>query len=421
VKAPFRVARLVVLMLLVLSRPAAAFSVLTHEAIIDAVWDDQIAPLLRARYHPSARQLRDARAYAYGGCIIQDMGYYPFSSRTFGDLVHYVRSGDFIQALLKEAKDANEYAFALGALAHWAADNHGHPEAINRSVPLLYPKLRAKFGDHITYEDNPSAHLKTEFAFDVVQVARGAYAPQAYHDFIGFEVAKPLLERAFRDTYGVELKDLFMNMDLAIGTFRHSVSAMIPSMTKVAWSTREKEIARLTPGVTREQFLFVMPQQKYEEEWGTKYSRPNTGHRILGGLFKVVPKIGPLRSLEFHMPTPEAEQYFLRSVESTVRQYRNLLAAVASGRLSLPNRNFDTGGPVTPGTYRLVDEVYAKLLEKLAHRHFEGVPAALRADILAFYRPSDAPIATKHDRHAWRAVLDNLEQLKAVTPGSSER
>jgi len=416
VRAPFRLAGLTILVVLLLARPAAAFSVLTHEAIIDAVWDDHIAPLLRARYRLSARQLRDARAYAYGGSIIQDMGYYPFSSRTFGDLVHYVRSGDFIQALLREARDADEYAFALGALAHWAADNHGHPEAINRSVPLLYPKLRAKFGDHITYEDNPSAHLKTEFAFDVVQVARGAYAPQAFHDFIGFHVSKPLLERAFRVTYGLELKDLFLDMDLAIGTFRHSVSSLIPSMTKVAWTTREKEIAKLTPGVTREQFLFVMPKQSYEQEWGTQYSRPNAGHRILGALFKIVPKVGPLRPLEFRTPTPEAEQLFLQSLESALRQYRGLLAAVGNGRLSLPNRNFDTGGPVTPGTYRLMDEVYAKLLEKLAHRHFEGVPAALRADILAFYRHPDAPNATKHDRHAWRTVLGNLEQLKAATP-----
>jgi hypothetical protein len=405
-------------MLLVLARPAAAFSVLTHEAIIDAVWDGQIAPLLRTRYHLSASQLREARAYAYGGSIIQDMGYYPFSSRTFGDLVHYVRSGDFIQALLREARDADEYAFALGALAHWAADNHGHPEAINRSVPLLYPKLRAKFGDQITYEDNPSAHLKTEFAFDVVQVARGAYAPQAYHDFIGFQVSKPVLERAFKATYGLEFKDLFVNLDLAIGTFRRSVSALIPSMTQVAWATREKEIAQLVPGVTREQFLFVMPRQSYEQEWGTQYSRPNTGHRILGALFKIVPKVGPFRPLEFRTPTPQAEQLFLRSVESTLRQYRTLLAEVANGRLSLPNRNFDTGDPVTPGAYRLVDEVYAKLLEKLAHRHFEAVPAAQRADNPGFYRQTNAPIATKRDRRAWQTLLENVEQLRAVKPAA---
>ena len=35
-----------------------------------------------------------------------------------------------------------------------------------------------------------------EFSFDVVQVAAGAYAPEAYHRYIGFKVAKPALERA---------------------------------------------------------------------------------------------------------------------------------------------------------------------------------------------------------------------------------
>ena len=127
------------------------------------------------------------------------MGYYPFGSKFFSDLVHYVRSGDFVLALLKDAQtsaDINDYAFALGALAHYAADNLGHPVAINRTVPLVYPKLRAKFGPEVTYEDNPAAHLKTEFGFDVIEVARGQYANEAYHDFIGFQVAKPLLERA---------------------------------------------------------------------------------------------------------------------------------------------------------------------------------------------------------------------------------
>ena len=186
--------------------PVSAYSVLTHEAIIDSSWPKDLRPLLLKRF-PNATddQLREAHAYAYGGAIIQDMGYYPFGSKLFSDLVHYTRSGDFVIALVKDAQEEdpkdpqalNDYAFALGALAHYAADNQGHPVAVNRTVPLVYPKLKAKFGPEITYEDNPSAHLKTEFGFDVIEVARGQYANDAYHDFIGFKVAKPLLERAF--------------------------------------------------------------------------------------------------------------------------------------------------------------------------------------------------------------------------------
>ena len=189
--------------------PALAYGVLAHEAIIDSVWESSIAPLLRARFHPSADRLVRARAFAYGGAIIQDSGYYPFSSRSFGDFTHYVRSGEFIAALIREASTVDEYAFALGALAHYAADTGGHPLAINRAVPLIYPKLAGKYGVTMTYADNPSAHIRTEFGFDVVQVARAAYAPQAYHDFIGFDVSTPVLERAFRSTYGVELTEVF--------------------------------------------------------------------------------------------------------------------------------------------------------------------------------------------------------------------
>jgi hypothetical protein len=210
-----------------------AYSVLTHEAIIDTCWQDSIQPILRERF-PSATQaeVTKARAYVYGGAIIQDMGYYPFSSHFFSDLTHYVRAGDFILALLAEAKDVNELAFALGALAHYAADQNGHSVGTNRVVPLLYPKLRGKFGEVVTYHDNPAAHLKTEFAFDVTQVARGRYAPDAYHDFIGFEVAQALLERAFAQVYGFKLDELFFSLDLALGTYRFSVSNVLPKMTR---------------------------------------------------------------------------------------------------------------------------------------------------------------------------------------------
>jgi hypothetical protein len=218
-----------VLISLPLVQPVRAYSVLTHEALIDRNWEREIKPLLLARFRTATEeQFKEARAYAYGGAIIQDMGYYPFGSKFFSNLAHYTRSGDFVTALLRDAQDLNEYAFALGALAHYAADNEGHPAAVNRAVPLLYPKLRAKFGSNITYEDNPAAHLKTEFALDIVEVARGKYASESYHDFIGFKVSKPLLERAFSDTYSIELKDQFRSLDLALGTYRYTVSKVIP-------------------------------------------------------------------------------------------------------------------------------------------------------------------------------------------------
>ncbi len=391
---------LVLIPLLALSLPerAPAYSVLTHEAIIDAAWPKNLRPLLLKRF-PNATddQLREAHAYAYGGAIIQDMGYYPFGSKLFSDLVHYTRSGDFILALLhdaQESQDLNDYAFALGALAHYAADNLGHPVAVNRTVPLVYPKLRAKFGSEITYEDNPAAHLKTEFGFDVIEVARGQYANEAYHDFIGFKVAKPLLERAFEQTYCVPLKSLFTNLDLALGTYRFSVSQAIPEMTKAAWAAKKKDIQTLQAGMTRRRYVYHISAHAYQKDWDNQYARPGFGARLLAFLFRLVPKIGPFRAFAFKVPPAAAEKMFLASLDDTIKRYEALLVEANENSIQLPNENFDTGRPTRLGEYHLADETYAKLLE-----HFDGhlndVSDAMRANVLKFYAASGSPDSSK--------------------------
>ena len=363
-----------------------SYSILTHESIIDSVWDESLVKLLRQRF-PGAtvEDLKKARAFAYGGSIIQDMGYYPFGSHFFTDLVHYVRSGDFVQAMLRDAKDINEYAFAMGALSHYVADNTGHPDAINRAVPLLYPKLRRKFGNEVTYANDPASHLKTEFGFDVLQVAKGGYVSDAYHDFIGFEVSKPVLERAFQETYGLELEDVFISLDLAIGSYRRTVSSTIPAMTKVAWESKKDEIEKTNPGITREKFLYGLSRSAYEKEWGKDYRRPGPGTRLLAFVIRVMPKVGPFRALSFRTPTPETDKLFTESVNGTIRRYRELLAAEASRRPQFPNENLDIGKPVSYGTYSWSDKTYERLVDKLARRHFDRMPPELRDDILAFY------------------------------------
>ncbi len=244
------------------SQSSPAYSVLTHEQIVDMLWHDQIRPVLLARFPASTdAELRDAHAYAYGGCLIQDIGYYPFGSRFFSDLTHYVRSGDFVVSLLAESQNLNEYAFALGALAHYASDTAGHP-AVNASVADDFPKLRAKYGPTVTYEDNPKAHIRTEFGFDVVQVARDRFTSDAYHDFIGFEVARPVLERAFLATYGIPLTQAIPNLDLSIGSFRYTVSNLIPELTKVAIVSKKDEILQEDPTMTRKRFPLPSSPQR---------------------------------------------------------------------------------------------------------------------------------------------------------------
>ena len=382
---PLRIAIFLVSVLISVPR-LYSYSVLTHENIIDSVWDESLVKLIRQKY-PTAtdEDLRKARAFVYGGSIIQDMGYYPFGSRFFTDLVHYVRSGDFVEAMLRNANDINEYAFALGALAHYAADDTGHPEAINRVVPLLYPKLRRKFGDEITYADDPASHLKTEFGLDVVQVAKGRYVSDEYHDFIGFEVSKPVLDKAFQETYGLELKDVFTALDLAIGSYRRGVSSVIPEMTKIAWEMKKDDIEKTHPGITREKFVYTLSRQAYEKEWGKDYSRPGPASRMLAFVLRVIPRFGPFRVLRFRTPTPETEKLFIDSVNTTIVRYRALLAAERLRRRNLPNENLDIGKASTYGTYSGSDKTYEKLVEKLAKKHFDRMPSELRDDILAFF------------------------------------
>jgi hypothetical protein len=376
-----------IILTLALAPCAPGYSVLSHEAIIDAAWDLSIQPILLKKF-PAATpdELRQAHGYAYGGSIIQDMGYYPFGSHLFSDLVHYVRSGDFILNLLSQAQDLDEYAFALGALAHYSSDNEGHALAVNRAVPMLYPKTRAKFGAVATYEDDPVDHLRTEFSFDVSQVVEHHYAPQAYHDFIGFNVAKPLLERAFQATYGIPLTDVSKTLDLALGTYRRTVSSIIPEMTKVAWDAKKKELIRDNPGISRGKFIYAVSRSSYEKEWGTSYEKPGAWARFLQFLFSLIPKAGPFRALSFHPATPDTQKLFTDSFVRSLAVYRENLAIVLKGTtLELANDNFDTGKAAKFGTYRMADEACGKLLLKLSAKKFAGVDAPLRDSILKFY------------------------------------
>ena len=320
----------VCVLVLVLSWPArcAAYSVLSHEAIIDSAWDTNIKPVLLKRFpHATPDELRQAHGYAYGGAIIQDLGYYPHGSIFFSDLTHYVRSGDFVLALLRDAresKELNDYAFALGALAHYASDNAGHPIATNRAVPLLYPKLKKKYGDSITYEDDPLAHVKTEFGFDVLEIAQQRYAPDSYHDFIGFQVATPLLERAFQETYGLPLKAVLSDEDKVLNSYRRAVSKQIPKATRIAWTLKKDEIQKDAPGITKKKFLYNLSRASYEKQWGKNYQRPTFGEKFLAFLYKLIPKFGPLRVLQFRTPTPQTEKMFEESFNATLDRYRAL-------------------------------------------------------------------------------------------------
>jgi hypothetical protein len=373
------------LLLLCFPSSSSAYSVLAHEALIDNAWDKQIVPLLTRRFPRASKdELREARAYAYGGSLIQDLGYYPFGSRFFTNLVHYVRSGDFVVALVRNAQTADEYAFALGALAHYASDNAAHP-TVNHALPVVYPKLRAKYGDTVLFGNSPTRHVMVEFSFDVLQVARGQFKSDAYQDLIGFEVSRDLLERAFHETYGLELKDLFGDVSLAIGTYRKAASEIIPDVTRIAWREKRDEILAATPDVAEHNFVYTMTRQQYDDEFGTTYRKPSFFVRMVVAIFKVIPKFGPFKPLAFEPLTADLEQQFLASFDASCDRYLRLLGTIKDGRLSLSDTDLDTGKPPAHGVNTLADKTYDELLSKLRRKEKGELSPELRRALAEHY------------------------------------
>jgi hypothetical protein len=407
---------------LLLAQPAQAYSVLSHQASIDSCWTPYIRPTLERRFPGGTQdELREAKAYAYGGSIMQDMGYYPFGSHLFTDLAHYVRSGDFVENLLKDAKDRNEYAFALGALAHYAADIYGHEVGINKSVPLLFPELKKKYGPIVTYEQNPIAHGRTEFAFDVTQLAAGRYRTSAYHDFIGFKVSEDLLERAFTQTYGLEMRQIVLNKDLAIGSYRFAVRNLIPLASRAAWRANRHDLRKVNRRIRRRDYIYKESKTKFEAQYGTHYERPGFGARVLAGVIQVLPKVGKLKSLKFIAPTPEAQRIFSQSFHETVLNYAQMLSkqTAAPGQASkMPNVDFDTGHPTKIGEYPLADRTYGEWVRELAKDDFKKVTPIMQQDILAFFNSaaiSKGPV-DKEEKEAEkrRETLDAVAKLRAL-------
>jgi Zinc dependent phospholipase C len=401
---------LVVIIIVFIPISSFAYSVLTHEAIVDANWNTVFVPLIKQKFpDATSEELKRAHAFAYGGCVMPDLGYYPFGSKLFTNLIHYARSGDFVMELYEEAENINEFAFALGAICHYYADTYGHSIGVNRSVPLIYSKMKIKFGSVVTYADNKISHLRTEFSFDVLQTGAGNYAPQAYHDFIGFEVSKDLVEKAFRKIYGLEIKDLFGDFDRAIGSFRWSVKRLIPSVTQAAWRTKRRQIRKSNPTATRRNYVYRIRRQKYFSEFGRQRERSNVGTTLLTFFIRIAPKIGPLRILKFKVPGPEAEKIFMESFDSTVSHYQNEVLRISKGHTRLANIDWDTGKKTEEGEYSLADKTYSDWIIKLKEKEFKTVTPSVKKNILAFYknRPADSATSTPQ----WKQTSAALQEL----------
>ncbi len=412
------------LVLLLLPQPAGAYSVLSHEQVVDLAWKTHIIPLLQARFPGlTPDQLKEAHAYAYGGAIIQDIGYYPFGSHQLSDMLHYVRSGAFVSNLIRESTTADEYAFALGALAHYTSDTYGHP-AVNQATAREYPKLKRRFGPTVTYAENPTAHLQTEFGFDVLEVAQQRYAPAAYHDFIGFQVAKPLFERAFHDTYGLDLNQVMTHEDLAIGTYRKTVSTLLPKMTQVAYADYGKQIQQTEPTYVPQHLIYRLSKADYKKDWDENYQRPGFGARLLGAFLRILPKIGPLKDLSLRMPDPGTQKQFLEGMDTVVDRYHKELDQLKreppdAPSLTLAQVDLDTGKPTAPGEYSLADQSYARYLHAAVEHPDKPLPPEARADLLQYFEHA-TPGTLKLKKGQWKQLPADLQKLEQAPAAATQ-
>jgi len=351
----------IVLLILLMPLCSQALSIFAHEAVIDKEWTKTILPLLKLKY-PAATdsELLVAHAYCYGGAISPDMGYYSTGGMFFTNLVHYVNTGDFVNALFDEAQNVNEYAFAIGFLSHYYADKYGHSFCVNKAVPMLFPKLKKKFGDVMTYEQAEIPHTQVEFGFDVVQTAMGNYKPKEYHDYIGFEVSQPVLERAFLKTYKLKMKDVFNSAPIAIAVFRFFVKNMISEFTKDAWRIRQSAITKLNPLADKKKYTYKIDKVAYEKEFG-KIPVKST---MLSFVIAIFPKVGPLAKFHFKEPSPEVEKLFNQTMDTILLHYSVHLNSLAYSRPSLENINYDTGNKSVPKEYKIADKTYHELVEK---------------------------------------------------------
>ena len=407
--------RCLLLRLLVSRQRCSAYSFLTHEQLIDLTWKNSIRPVLLARFpNVTEAELNEAHAYAYGGCAIQDLGYYPFGNEFFSELTHYVRSGDFVSSLLRNARNPDELAFAIGALSHYVGDIQGHTNAVNLAVPVEFPKLEQLYGPSVAYDQDPHAHVRTEFAFDINGIGKRRFAPSAYLRHVGLKVPGDLLRRSFYETYGLDESRSIGRHREVEGIYRFAVRSFLPRIAYAETLLHKKNMPDDKPGEPFDAFRAQLAQADFENGWESYRKKAGIGTHMLAGVIVIVPKWGPLSYLAIKGPTTETEENYVESVVRSTTALRETLSQLGTAEQSIPNRDLDTGAKVKPGGYRLTDQTYAELLAKITKHADAKIPAGLKEDINAYYADPNAPISTKKKPEQWAKVQRELGVLAGM-------
>lgn len=455
---------IVVLFSLFAAPAADGYSLLTHEQLIDLTWDSSIVPLLKSRYPAlTDAQIAHARAFAYGGCVIQDIGYYPFGDAFFSNLTHYVRSGDFVVNLFRDARNADELAFAVGALSHFIGDSIGHASATNLAVPVEFPALGQRFGKSVNYAQGKSQHVRTEFGFDVNEIAHQHLAPVHYLRHVGLEVPQRQLEQAFYQTYGLA-EDFSRGRGKRINVkgYRFAVRNFIPRVAYAVTLLHRHSEPPVVDSPELQQLTAQITAVAMKNDWDHYRRKAGIGTYTLAGLLWILPKVGPIKFAAVKGPTMDTNQEYLRSVlrsvdrlNATLRRFtppgetgkeaRPAAAMDTHSQLSpsdpsgpakfdgpqasvdgsadplhpLRNRDLDTGTAVRPSGYPLTDDTYCALMHRLVAKPTQPIPFGIKQDILAYYADMNLPFSTRKHDNQWKILQADLTTLRGM-PTSEE-
>jgi hypothetical protein len=414
-----------------------AYSILTHEQLIDLLWSSDILPMLHTRF-PDARpeDLRLARKYAYGGALLADAGYYPKGEPYTANLTHYVLAGDFVTNLFRNATDVYELAFAVGALTHYVGDTIGHSTATNPSVAIAFPNLVKPGGTQIgtdglpeaivTYEDGEAQYKQVEVGFDINSLNHKRFIPKKIMDRIGFDVPLQQFTYAFYQTYGLQVDFTHTDSSLNLHAYAGDAKGVITEGIYAIASKHKKDGPDESSIAELPEFQAMIANAEAEGHWN-KYKRAGGFEsKAMIVVLGVDPAI-PIARVE--MPITTTQRMYIRSVLQSVKLLKQILKTPVapterfiplwpsdqsnSSPTSLPNFNLDTGHLEPSRAYRLTDDAYFDLLGRIVANPTWPIPPSTKTAIQTYFSDSDTGpkydfVSTAEDRQTLAARLQAL-------------
>jgi hypothetical protein len=256
--------------------------------------------------------------------------------------------------------------------------------------------------------------VQTEFAFDINQLSKRRFAPSAYTEFVGLEVPRDLLRKAFFETYGLNLPDIIGTKETSIRIYRYGARQFIPNIARAETLLHKKNFPEDIPSPDLDALRNDLIQASADNNWEAYRKTPGFTSHLYAGFIYILPKVGTLKMLAIKGPTQQTEDLYIKSVNRSIKALRYVLTHFDRIEYYLPNRDLDTGVVVKPGGYPLTDKTYATLLGMITQHPEKVVPNQLKHDLIGYYADPQSPIITKKDPHKWAKVQADLKILETM-------